>query len=73
MIVIGFAGMGYHKSVNGNALNYSLEFVGGTSTTVGFHEDYSIEEIDEKIVPVVEQVTGDANIQDSESSGTATL
>ncbi len=63
VIVIGFAGMGYHKSANGNALNYSLEFVGGTSTTVGFREDYSIEEIDEKIVPVVEQVTGDANIQ----------
>ncbi len=63
VIVIGFAGMGYHKSANGNVLNYSLEFVGGTSTTVGFHEDYSIEEIDEKIVPVVEQVTGDANIQ----------
>ncbi|MCU6762596.1 bifunctional preprotein translocase subunit SecD/SecF [uncultured Roseburia sp.] len=63
VIVIGFAGMGYHKSADGNILNYSLEFVGGTSTTVTFNEDYSIEEIDEKIVPVVEDITKDANIQ----------
>ena len=63
VIVIGFAGMGYNKSAKGNVLNYSLEFVGGTSTTVTFKEDYTIEEIDEKIVPVVEDITKDANIQ----------
>ncbi len=63
VIAAGFAGMGYNKSSKGNILNYSLEFVGGTSTTVTFNEDYSIEEIDEKIVPVVEGITKDANIQ----------
>lgn len=63
IIVSGFAGMGVHQSSEGKALNYSLEFVGGTSTTVTFDKDYSIEEIDEQIVPVIEEITGDANIQ----------
>ena len=37
--------------------------MGGTSSTVTFDKDYSIEEIDSKIVPVVEKVTGDKNVQ----------
>ncbi|MEG1504954.1 MAG: protein translocase subunit SecF, partial [Lachnospiraceae bacterium] len=44
-------------------LNYSLEFKGGTSTTVEFKEDYSIKEIDSKIVPLIEKVTKDASVQ----------
>ena len=63
IIVAGFAGMGGHQAKDGKALNYSLEFVGGTSTTVTFDEDYSIEEIEQLMIPVVEDVTGDANIQ----------
>ena len=49
-----------HSQGSGKALNYSLEFMGGTSTNVTFNEDYSIEEIDEKVKPVVQEVTGDA-------------
>ncbi len=63
IIVAGFAGMGAHQSKDGKALNYSLEFVGGTSTTVTFDKDYSIEEIEQQIVPVVMDITGDANVQ----------
>ncbi len=63
IIVVGLAGLGINNQKIGHPLNYSLEFVGGTSTTVTFNEDYTIEEIDEKIVPVVEEITGDANIQ----------
>ena len=35
-----------------------------------FNEDYSINEIDEKIVPVVEDVTGDPNVQTQKIEGT---
>ncbi len=70
MIVAGFVGMGINKSKDGNILNYSLDFVGGTSTTVTFNEDYTIAEIDEKIVPVVEEVTGDPNVQTQRVEGT---
>ncbi|MFP3156033.1 protein translocase subunit SecD [Lachnospiraceae bacterium ZAX-1] len=62
VVLAGFVGMGIH-SQNGNILNYSLDFVGGSSTTATFHEDYSIEEIDAQIVPLVAEITGDGNVQ----------
>ena len=37
---------------------------------VKFDKDYSIDEIDKEIVPVVEKVTGDHNIQTQKVSGT---
>ncbi|MCD8046394.1 MAG: protein translocase subunit SecD [Clostridiales bacterium] len=63
VIAAGFVGMGVYKAGGDNALNFSLEFMGGTSTTVTFDTDYTIEEIDEEIVPYIEEVTGDSNIQ----------
>ncbi|MBR3153467.1 MAG: protein translocase subunit SecD, partial [Lachnospiraceae bacterium] len=54
MIVNGVSGR--------RALNFSLEFLGGTSTTVGFNEDYSLVELDEHVKPVVMDITGDANV-----------
>ena len=57
------------NGAKGNMLNYSLDFVGGTSTTVTFKEDYSIADIDEKIVPVIEEVTGDPNVQTQKIEG----
>ena len=69
VIVAGFVGMGINSAQNRNMLNYSLDFVGGTSTTVTFNEDYSIEEIDQKIVPVVEKVTNDPNTQTQKIEG----
>ena len=70
VIVIGLAFMGFNASKGNGAFAYSLEFEGGTSTNVTFNEDYSIDEIDEKIVPVVEEVTGDANVQTQKVAGT---
>lgn len=69
LIVGGFVGMGINSSQDNGMLNYSLDFVGGTSTTVTFNEDYSIEEIDQKIVPVVEKVTKDPNTQTQKIEG----
>ena len=68
VIVAGFVGMGAHKAGNGQPLNFSMEFKGGTATTVAFDKDYTIEEIDEQIVPYIEEVTGDANVQTNISS-----
>ncbi len=70
VIVIGFVGMGINKSQDNGILNYSLEFKGGTSTTVTFNEDYTIEEIDSEIVPYVEEVTGDGGIETQKVEGT---
>ena len=70
VIVIGFVTMGIQSSNGNGALNYSLDFKGGTSTNVTFNEDYTIEEIDEKIVPVVEETIGDKNVQTQKVKGT---
>ena len=48
-----------HQKTYGSILNYSLEFSGGTATTVTFNEDMDIKEIDSEVTPVVEKVTGD--------------
>lgn len=69
IIAAGFISMGVHGS-NGNALNYSLDFIGGTSTTVPFEKDYTIEEIDSELVPLVEEVTGDSDVQTTKVQGT---
>ena len=69
-IVAGFVGMGIHAAKDGNILNFSLDFVGGTSTTGTFNEDFSIADIDAKIVPVVEGITKDGNVQTQKIEGT---
>lgn len=63
LIVGGFVFLGVNKSTTGNVLNFSLEFMGGTSTSVTFNDDMSIADIDAKVKPVIEEITNDANIQ----------
>ena len=45
VIIAGFVTMGVQKGNGGDALNYSLEFKGGTATTVTFDKSYTLEEI----------------------------
>lgn len=69
-IFIGFAGLIVNKSQTGSILNYSMEFKGGTSTNVTFNEDLSLDRISSEVVPVVEKVTGDADVQTQKVAGT---
>lgn len=70
VIIAGVAFMGVNASRGKGAFAYSLEFQGGTSTNVTFNKDYSIDEIDKEIVPILEEVTGDANVQTQKVAGT---
>ena len=70
MIVAGWAAMGMNKSQTGYALNYGMDFTGGTSTNVTFNEDMSLEDISSKVVPVVSKITGDADVQTQKVAGT---
>ncbi len=63
VIIAGLAVMGVNGSKGNGAFAYSLEFSGGTSTNVTMDKEYSLEEIDDQIVPIVEEVTGDKNVQ----------
>lgn len=70
VIAAGFVTMGINAGSGKGALAYSLEFQGGTATTVEFHEDMSIEQIDANVVPVVSEVTGNNDIQTQKVAGT---
>ena len=63
LIVLGFVAIGVNEGKGNGALNYSLEFMGGTSSTVTFDKDYTLEEIDQNIVPLIEDAVGDKNVQ----------
>ena len=60
VIAVGFITMGVYKVNSGDALNYSLEFKGGTATTVTFDKSYTLEEINSEMVPLIESTTGSA-------------
>ncbi|MBR1470605.1 MAG: protein translocase subunit SecD, partial [Lachnospiraceae bacterium] len=63
VIAIGIIAMIAGKAMTGDALNYSLEFKGGTATTVAFDTAMSREEIEAQVIPELEKITGDANVQ----------
>lgn len=69
VIVVGIITMIVNSAMGKHALNYSLEFLGGTSTNVTFNEDMALADIDSKVVPSIEKITGDANVQVQKVTG----
>ncbi len=69
LILGGFVMMGVNKMSSGDALNYSLEFKGGTATTVTFNEAMTLEEATSQVVPYIEEIAGGSvqvqTVQDS--------
>ncbi len=68
-ILCGWIVMGVNAGNGNRALNYSLDFVGGTSTNVNLNEDLTLEQLHEQLVPVFEDITGDANVQVQKVAG----
>ena len=63
LITSGIAAMIFF-GVNGKgSLNYSMEFIGGTSTTVEFDKEYELSEIEANVIPKIAEVIGDSEIQ----------
>ena len=69
VIAAGFAFMGMNAASGKGALNYSMEFQGGTSTNVTFNEDLSLEQISTEVVPVIEEITKEAGTQTQKVAG----
>ncbi len=69
VIAAGFIVMGVHKVSSGDALNYSLEFKGGTATTVTFQEAMTLEKATAEVVPEIEKIANSSvqvqTVQDS--------
>jgi len=58
VIIAGIAFLPINKSKDGEILNFSLEFTGGTSTTVTFDEEYTLERAENEVVPVITDAIG---------------
>ena len=69
VIVAGFVGMIGYGAAGKGSLNFSLEFKGGTSISADFGKDYTVEQVEDKIVPEVAKVINDNAIQASTVSG----
>nr|WP_318683367.1 protein translocase subunit SecD [uncultured Acetatifactor sp.] len=55
VVAAGLIVMAAYQVNTGEALNYSLEFRGGTATTVTFQESMTLEQINERVVPLIEE------------------
>ncbi len=69
VILLGPVFMGINSASGNGALNLSMDFQGGTSTSVTFEEDLSIEQLDSDVKPLFQDVTGDAEIQTQKVAG----
>ena len=56
-----------------NGMNFSLDFIGGTATTVDLGEEFSLADLDEKVQPIVSEVTGDNDIQFQKIQGSTSV
>lgn len=72
VIIACFCMMPVNNKSKGSPLNFSVEFAGGTSLTVGFDKEYSLNEAEKDIVPVIAEAAGigEAGISVQTVSGT---
>lgn len=72
VIIACFCMMPVNNKSKGSPLNFSVEFAGGTSLTVGFDKEYSLSEAQKDIVPVIAEAAGigEAGISVQTVSGT---
>jgi len=69
-IVAGVAAMIINGVSGRNAMNFSIEFVGGVSTTVDLQKDYSIDEFNNTIRQDIQDVIGSTDIEGQKVTGT---
>ena len=72
VIIACFCMMPVNNKSKGSPLNFSVEFAGGTSLTVGLDKEYSLSEAEKDIVPVIAEAAGigEAGISVQTVSGT---
>ena len=58
VILVGLAFLFVNKGIGtrGQAMNFSLEFSGGTSTSVTFNEEYSLQKAESEVIPVFSEL-----------------
>ena len=70
VVAVGVVFMAVNASQGKGAFNYSLDFVGGTSTTVTFDKAYDFATVESEIVPQIKEVTGAKEVLPQAVEGT---
>lgn len=73
VIVIGLASIIYNSASGNEAFNYSIEFKGGTSISVQFDKDYSVDEFNDEIKPAIEKLLDTTDVQGQKDTATKGL
>lgn len=73
VIIAGFVCMGVRSGMGDGAFNYSLEFVGGTTTTFTFAQEYDTETIESDIIPVIKDSTGVTEVQQQKTQDSTSV
>ena len=70
MIGAGLVAMAANGAGGRGAMNFSLDFVGGTSTSVEFNEQWTLDDLDSEIAPKIRELTGVSSVQIQTVAGT---
>ena len=73
VIVIGLGSIVYNVATGNEAFNYSIEFKGGTSISVQFDKDYTIDEFNDTIKPEIQKTLNTSDVQAQKDTGTKGL
>lgn len=76
VIVVGLAGIAFNTIKNDTPFEYSIEFKSGSAVTVQFEEDYSMDDFNDEIQPVLEDLLGTSDVhgqKDTEKKGLFTI
>ncbi len=69
-MVAGAAAMIINGATGRNAMNFSIEFVGGVSTTVDFQKEISIDEFNNTIRKDIQDLIGSTDVEGQKVTGT---
>ena len=73
LIATGIVFMVVHGAKGEGIFNYDLEFSGGTSASITFNEEYSLEEVENQIIPLIKEATGSKTVQQQQVKGNNTI
>ena len=62
VIAIGLGFMVVNGAMGKGVFNFGLDFSGGAATNVTFDKEYTLDEVEDKIIPVIKEATGVTNV-----------
>lgn len=73
IVAAGIVFMVINGSQGKGVFNFDLEFSGGTSTSVTFDKEYTLDEVENDIIPVIRDATGVKTVQQQIVKGSNTI